>query len=106
MEFENTGQFLTGRVVHNTGRILVTASTSEEAICKLGVGKNDKTAANVVGSLLAQRCLQSGILFVDLPRELSQQKSEKARSFVQGLKEHGLRLKEPEFIFPRRIRDL
>ena len=100
------GQFLEGRVVHFTGRTLVTASTCEESLIKLGIGKNDQEAAKILGFLLAQRCLESGILFVEVPNQLNQQKSEKESAFLKAMKEHGLRLKEPEFFFPRRIRDL
>lgn len=106
VEFGRVGQFLEGRVVHFTGRTLVTASTCEEPLLKLGIGKNDREAAKILGFLLAQRCLEAGIIFVDVSSELNQQKSEKASAFLDALKEHGLRLKEPEFFFPRRIRDL
>lgn len=106
VEFHRVGQFVEGRIVHHTGRILVTASSREEALIKYGIGKSDSETAKILGFILARRCLESGILFVNVPKELKETKSNRERSFLTAFKEHGVRLEEPEFIFPRRIRDL
>ena len=106
VEFHRVGQFVEGRIVHHTGRTLVSASSEEEALIKYGIGKSDSETARILGFILARRSLEAGILFVNVPKNLRETKSERDRAFIIAFKEHGVRLEEPEFIFPRRIRDL
>ena len=103
--FEKVGKHLEAKIIHHTGRTIVSASTNESAYRDQGLPIGDTEAAKNLGVILARRCLEAGILFArkEVPEE---QSSEKVRSFVTALKENGLILKEPEVILPRRRRDL
>lgn len=97
LQFERSHHHVTGSVVHNTGKVVVTASTREWGIRKQLCSLIDQSAAANVGRVLAQRCLQSGILYV----HVEQIDSPKGQAFLSGLEEEGLILKELEPVNPK-----
>ncbi|KAI1292031.1 39S ribosomal protein L18, mitochondrial [Halotydeus destructor] len=104
--FERNGRYLTAKVIHNSGRTLVSACTSEESYQAQSDSLGDTQAAKNVGNMLARRCLESGILFVHKEIREDESKSPKVNAFLAALRDGGLKLREPDMIFPRRLRDL
>lgn len=108
--FEKQGRYLTGKVIHYSGRTVVSASTSESAILEQLKSSSDVNAAKAVGLVLARRCLEAGILYVDCqPINGSidpKTDSVKEQAFLNAVQENGLALQEPPQIYPRRHRDL
>lgn len=92
-------------MVHNSGRTVVSASTRESCYQKHGLPSSDTEAALNLAEILARRCQESGILFVHVDNE-EMESSEKTKAFFAKLRSEGLRLKENDYIFPRRKRDL
>lgn len=62
-------------------------------------------AATNLATILARRGLESGVLFAHAELDGSD-KSEKTKAFFNQLRAEGLKLKENDYIFPRRKRDL
>lgn len=92
-------------MVHNSGRTVVSASTRESCYQNHGLPSSDTEAALNLAKILARRCQESGILFVDVDY-VGSESSEKTKAFFQQLRSEGLQLKESDYIFPRRKRDL
>lgn len=55
-------KFVQAELIHNTGKVVVEASTAEWAIRKYLYSSGDKQAYIVLGQVFAERCLESGIL--------------------------------------------
>ncbi|XP_068228228.1 large ribosomal subunit protein uL18m [Palaemon carinicauda] len=96
--FEQTHKFITGKVEHYTGTVVVSASTKEWAIKQHLHSNADVSAAENIGRILAHRCLQSGIseVYTDLGK--SAESSEKLRRFMAAVEDGGICMKEPEYI--------
>jgi len=103
--FEKVGKYLEAKVVHHTGRVVLSASTKEEAYKNQGLSLADQDAAINLGKILARRCLEAGILYLH-KEVLDENTSEKAKAFVRELISEGIKLKEPEAIQFRRRRDI
>jgi len=110
LTFEKMGRYLIGKVIHYSGRTVVSASTSEPPIFNHLKSSSDIIAAKTIGMILARRCLEAGILWVDcqpVNGAISvETESEKERAFLTSFKENGVQLEEPPQIYPRRHRDL
>ena len=106
MTFARHGKFLEAKVVHHTGRTVLSASTREECYQRHGLPTADTEAAVNLATILVRRCLESGVLFAECQAADASQGSEKSKAFFKQLRDEGLKLKENECIFPRRKRDL
>ncbi|GFR76200.1 50S ribosomal protein L18 [Elysia marginata] len=83
-------------VEHQSGKIVVSASTAEHAISSQLYSLNDVSACENVGRVLAQRCLESGITEVFFDEASESTLSEKVSSFLQAFKDVDIALTEPE----------
>ncbi|KAL8561075.1 hypothetical protein ACOMHN_031019 [Nucella lapillus] len=83
-------------VEHFSGKTVISASTTEWAIKEGLYSLTDASAAENVGRVLAQRCLESGIINIFYEQEEGHQSSEKMQAFLTGLQEMGLGLEEPD----------
>ncbi|XP_076473084.1 large ribosomal subunit protein uL18m-like [Babylonia areolata] len=90
----------TAHIEHFSGKTVVSASTTEWAIKEGLYSLTDTSAAENVGRVLAQRCLESGITHVFYEEEEGHQTSEKMQAFLSGLRERGLGLEEPDIKDP------
>ncbi|CAN7985736.1 unnamed protein product [Ixodes hexagonus] len=101
VRLERSQQHITGSLVHNTGKVIVSASTREWGIRKQLFSLTDQSAAVNVARVLARRCLESGILYVHVDPNTSP----KTQAFLSALEEEGLILHEPEPQLPRKMSD-
>ncbi|KAK7070843.1 ribosomal protein L18 [Halocaridina rubra] len=101
--FEQSNKNITARVEHHTGTTVVSASTNEWAIKQYLYSRTDTSAAENIGRILAQRCLQSGITEIHSDLKQRTDKSEKVRLFVNALLEGGIRLQEAKYIAPHEM---
>ncbi|KAK7488225.1 hypothetical protein BaRGS_00020532 [Batillaria attramentaria] len=92
--FERSNRHTTGRVEHFSGKTVISASTAEWAIKEGLYSLVDVSAAENIGRILAQRCLESGITEVFYDGLDEHQTSEKMQAFLGGLQEVGLDLEE------------
>ena len=97
---ETTNRHTTGKVVHWTGVTVVSASTKEAAIKQYLHSLSDVSAAQNIGSVLAQRCLEAGITNVFLDDQSDEQMTEKLQAFVTSMEEGCVELTEPDVIEP------
>lgn len=91
---------VTAEVVHWTGRTLCKASTEEWAIEKFLYNNADLAALKIVGKVLGQRCLETGISNVTVLIEAEELKREKVQTFLEALSDTGLTLHEEEQYLP------
>ncbi|KAF7253783.1 39S ribosomal protein L18, mitochondrial [Varanus komodoensis] len=87
LRLERTQRHVEGYVEHWSGHIVVSASTKEWAIKKYLHKTSGVTACRNVGRVLAQRCLEAGINFVDV------------RIFQNSMTEGGVELQELRRIY-------
>ncbi|KAK7088142.1 large ribosomal subunit protein uL18m-like [Littorina saxatilis] len=97
---ERTNRHTTGRIEHFSGKTVVSVSTTEWAIRDGLYSLVDVSAAENIGRVLAQRCLECGITNVFFEEEEDQKTSEKMQAFLGGLQEVGLCLEEPAMTAP------
>jgi len=90
-----TANHTTATVTHWTGRRVCSASTKEWAIRKFLYNYNDNAALKCVGSIIGQRCLETGITEVCLQLAPEDLKKERMGNFVKAIRETGLILEEP-----------
>lgn len=64
LKFLITNRHTRAQVIHNSGVVLVSASTTEFEITKHLYKTTDVSAALNVGRVVAQRCLEAGIMHV------------------------------------------
>ncbi|XP_064460047.1 large ribosomal subunit protein uL18m-like [Ornithodoros turicata] len=102
---ERTQKHITASVVHNTGKIVLTASTTEWGIQKQLFSNIDRSAAANVARVLARRCLESGILFLHTFFDSGELASIRLQTFLEEMKKEGITLNELDPILPRRIND-
>ncbi|XP_052073076.1 39S ribosomal protein L18, mitochondrial-like isoform X2 [Mytilus californianus] len=95
--FDKTSKHTSGKVVHWTGDTVVSASTKEWAIRRHLYSVKDVSAAQNIGSILAQRCLEAGVSCVFLG-EKENFTSEAGMSFLKAVEEGCISLQEPEVI--------
>jgi len=96
---EKSARYVTGRIEHSTGKTVVKASTSEWAIRKFLPSTKNVAAVENIGRILAQRCLECGILHVHVaPPPKGQEPSQMEKLFLTTLEKNGLKLQEEAVI--------
>lgn len=73
---EASHKYITAWIEHNSGKIVVSASTKEWGIRKQLYSPKDSSAAQNLGRVLAQRCLQAGLHEVHTELEASAESSQ------------------------------
>ncbi|XP_070807644.1 large ribosomal subunit protein uL18m [Pituophis catenifer annectens] len=102
LRFEKTQKHVEGYIEHCSGHIVVSASTREWAIKKHLYKTTGVAACENVGRVLAQRCLEAGINFVDDKVIIPWEKhGEGLKRFKQAMTEGGVELKELERIYDK-----
>ncbi|XP_054855652.1 39S ribosomal protein L18, mitochondrial [Eublepharis macularius] len=100
LRLEQTKYHVNAYVEHCSGHIVVSASTREWAIKKHLHNTTGVTACENVGRVLAQRCLQAGINFVDFRAITPWEKCcDSIQSFQNAVSEGGVELKELRRIY-------
>merc|ERR550537_616976 len=61
LELEISGSHSTATVTHWTGRVVARASTQEWSIRQFLYNLTDQAALKVVGQVISQRCLETGV---------------------------------------------
>ena len=84
---------------HFSGRLVVAASTKEWALKQHLRNCLDLPAATLVGRVLAQRCLQCGMLELHSDY-VDETASSKTAAILEAIKLAGISLKEPERYLP------
>lgn len=101
--FEKKGKHLDVALINWTGKKLVEASTREKKLSKYFSNINTHSL-ELLGKILATRCLQCGYLDADVDSVNSDNVS--AKAFHKALQESGLTLNESAAIVPRVVGDL
>lgn len=91
----HTNRHTEAYIEHYSGKTVITASTREWAIRQFLKSNVDTAASQFIGKILAQRCLEFGLLEVHSKYE-EDGLSQKIKSILEGLKTAGISLKEPE----------
>jgi len=81
-------------VEHSSGRKVVSASTRELAIMRHLYSPIDVSAAENIGSIIARRCLESGISCLVFQELDNNEKSEKMQAFRNAVIAGGIELQE------------
>jgi len=100
LELSISGTHTTATVTHWTGRNVCSASTKEWAIQKFLYNYTDLAALKIVGQVIGQRCLETGITEVELLLEKEALEKDKMKTFIRSIKETGLSLQEPSQFQP------
>ena len=95
-----TGQHTSASVTHWTGRTVCSASTNEWAIAKFLYSNTDLSAVKIVGKVLGQRCLETGISHVKLLVDEKAMEKDKMKIFIEAIRNTGLNLEEGEQFKP------
>ncbi|XP_046452360.1 39S ribosomal protein L18, mitochondrial-like [Daphnia pulex] len=98
---EQSNKHWNAYIEHFEGSKVVTASTKEWAIKQFLRSTSDSVAAAIVGKVLAQRCLEFGLLEVNSDYDLKQT-SPKITLVLKNIEKGGIALKEPEQFLPHR----
>ena len=100
LELSVTSKDTTALVKHWTGRQVCIASTKEWAIQKFLYSHTDRAALKIVGQVIGQRCLETGITEVALLVDKKDQEKDKIKTFTEAIRQTGLVLKEAEQFEP------
>ena len=100
LELEISNNHTTAIVTHWTGRMVAQASTKEWPIRQFLYNLTDKAALKVVGQVISQRCLETGVSEVLLQVSEEDKEKEKMKKFISVIEESGLSLSEPEVYQP------
>ncbi|XP_038074324.1 39S ribosomal protein L18, mitochondrial-like [Patiria miniata] len=98
LHFEKSNRHTKAYIQHYNGDIVVSASTKEWAIKKHLYSTADVAAAENIGHILAQRCLESGISYVHCNIDAKTKSFERVDVFLKALQNGGLVLSEPRSI--------
>ena len=96
LELEISGAHTTATVTHWTGRVVARASTQEFSIRQFLYNLTDQAALKVVGQVISQRCLETGVSEMVLLVDKEERQKEKMVKFISVIEESGLSLTEPE----------
>ncbi|XP_064619070.1 large ribosomal subunit protein uL18m-like [Lineus longissimus] len=96
--FKITNRNTIAYVQHANGKIVISASTEEWAIRKHLYSATDVAAAENIGRVLAQRCLESGITEMLFDTLETPVESESASLFQKALTDVGISLEEKEMV--------
>ncbi|XP_061480274.1 large ribosomal subunit protein uL18m isoform X2 [Rhineura floridana] len=100
LRLEQTQKHVEAYVEHCSGHIVVSASTREWAIKKHLHSTSGAAACENVGRVLAQRCLEAGINFVDIAATIPWEKhGDSVQRFQNAMTEGGVTLKELRRIY-------
>jgi len=94
--FDRSQRYTAAYVEHSSGKRIVTASTREVAIMRHLYSNNDVSAAENIGRVIAQRCLECGITSMVLQPLNNTDKSEKFAAFCKAVTAGGVELSEPD----------
>ncbi|XP_071528762.1 large ribosomal subunit protein uL18m isoform X2 [Panulirus ornatus] len=94
LHLEQSNRHIKGWVEHHTGITVVSASTHEWSIKQHLYSTTSVNAAENIGRILAQRCLESGICEISTDLEKYKDSSEKVRAFLSSIEEGGIHPKE------------
>ncbi|KAL9981576.1 hypothetical protein ACROYT_G010297 [Oculina patagonica] len=100
LKFLITNRHTRAQVLHNSGVVLVSASTTEFEITKHLYKTTDVTAAKNVGRVMAQRCLEAGITQVRWEVKKGDLRKQRTSAFSQAIKDGGIILSEPKKVIP------
>ena len=100
LELEISGQHTTAVVTHWTGRQVARASTQEWSIRQFLYNCTDSAALKVVGQVISQRCLETGVSEVFLDVSAEDKAKEKMVKFIDVIEQSGLSLEEPAVYMP------
>ena len=95
-----TNNHTTATVTHWTGRQVAKASTTEWPIRQFLYNLTDQAALKVVGQIISQRCLETGVSEVYLEVSEEDKTKEKMVKFIDVIEQSGLSLSEPEVYQP------
>merc|ERR550517_599769 len=96
LELEISNAHTTAVVTHWTGRVVARASTQEWSIRQFLYNLTDQAALKVVGQVISQRCLETGVSEMVLLVDKEERQKEKMVKFISVIEESGLSLTEPE----------
>merc|ERR1719367_691717 len=96
LELEISNNHTTAIVTHWTGRMVARASTQEWSIRQFLYNLTDGAALKVVGQVISQRCLETGVSEVYLDVSEEDREKEKMVKFIDVIEQSGLSLSEPE----------
>ena len=100
LELEISNSHTTAIVTHWTGRVVARASTQEWSIRQFLYNLTDGAALKVVGQVISQRCLETGVSEVYLDVSEEDREKEKMVRFIDVIEQSGLSLSEPNIYMP------
>merc|ERR1711988_1405071 len=100
LELEISNNHTTAVVTHWTGRVVAKASTQEWSIRQFLYNLTDQAALKVVGQVISQMCLETGVNEVHLEVSQEDREKEKMVKFIEVIESSGLSLKEAEVYMP------
>ena len=100
LELEISNSHTTATVTHWTGRLVAKASTQEWSIRQFLYNLTDGAALKVVGQVISQRCLETGVSEVYLDVSNEDRGKEKMVKFIDVIEQSGLSLSEPKVYQP------
>merc|ERR1712029_687773 len=100
LELEISNNHTTAVVTHWTGRVVAKASTQEWSIRQFLYNLTDGAALKVVGQVISQRCLETGVSEVYLDVSEEDKVKEKMVKFIDVIEQSGLSLSEPKVYQP------
>ncbi|ESO95524.1 hypothetical protein LOTGIDRAFT_76938, partial [Lottia gigantea] len=103
IKFDISARNIIAEIIHNSGKVVVSASTKEKAIKAHLHSCNDKSAALNLGRILAHRCLQAGITRVKYQFQIADRQSERMEVFLSALRSNKLIISEKNTFKPHYI---
>merc|ERR1719499_315843 len=100
LELEISNNHTTAIVTHWTGRLVARASTQEWSIRQFLYNLTDGAALKVVGQVISQRCLETGVSEVYLDVSEEDRQKEKMVKFIDVIEQSGLSMSEPNIYMP------
>merc|ERR1719499_1525784 len=100
LELEISNNHTTAVVTHWTGRVVAKASTQEWSIRQFLYNLTDGAALKVVGQVISQRCLETGVSEVYLDVSEEDKTKEKMVKFIDVIEQSGLSMSEPNIYMP------
>ncbi|XP_019405556.1 PREDICTED: 39S ribosomal protein L18, mitochondrial [Crocodylus porosus] len=100
LRFERTQQYVEAFVEDPRGNVIVSASTREWAIKRHLYSPRGVVACKNIGLVLAQRCLEAGINFVEFKAVVPwERRSDSFQGFEKAMTDGGVVLREPRRIY-------
>uniref|UniRef100_A0A8B9CKR5 Large ribosomal subunit protein uL18m n=1 Tax=Anser brachyrhynchus TaxID=132585 RepID=A0A8B9CKR5_9AVES len=99
LRLERTQHYVEAFVERCNGDVVVSASTREWAIKRHLYSPKGVTACKNLGRVMAQRCLEAGINFVNFKAVIPWERRCDSAKFEKAMKEGGVVLQEPRRIY-------